>query len=63
MEENKGKPIEMSIATYVRLIELETRINVLLTFLEGSERTYIDIADVQKILGLQVTSTEKGEDE
>jgi len=63
MEENKEKTIEMPVASFVRLVGLETRINVLLTFLESNERTYIDIADVQKILGLQVTSTEKGENE
>ena len=37
MEENKEKTIEMSVATYARLVELETRIQIAETYINGNK--------------------------
>ena len=62
MEENKEIAVTLPLTTYAELIESKTRVKVLSTFLMNCD-SYIDVAKVQQILGLQVTNAEKGEDE
>ena len=58
MEENKEKTIEMSVATYARLVELETRVQMAGTYLENCS-AYPDKEMVQQCLGLPFSCKQK----
>ena len=58
MEENKEKTIEMSVATYARLVELETRVQMAGVYLENCGG-YPDKEMVQQCLGLPFLCKQK----